>query len=164
MAMPMSVTTTSIPPRTRTLLHPSLHILHPGPKTLHNLLQPRHPLPILLQLVDLPHNPIQPLNLRIRNLDRITRPVILLPRHQRALLRQPIQPIANLLHQCVEVPRQALQAARVEQQQALRRGAGRRARRTRARCHVGGFHLRAAQDLDLIGVESEGGVGDGVHG
>lgn len=160
----MSVTTTSIPPRSGTLLHPSLHILHPGPEALHNLLQPGHPLPILLQLVDLPHNPIQPLNLRIRNLDRIPGAVILLLRHHRALLRQPIQPVADLLHQSVEVPRQALQAAGAEQQQALRRGARRRARRARARRRARRFHLRAPQDLDLVGVESEGGVGDCVRG
>lgn len=64
---------------------------------------------IHLQLVNLPQYLMEARNLRVRNLNGIARPVVLLHDHRLALLRQVVQPRLDLLHQSVEMPRQRRQ-------------------------------------------------------
>lgn len=97
--------TAPIPARRRTLLDSSLHLLHPRPKRLDDIFQPRHPIKIVFQFVDLPEYVVEALDLRIRNLNRVPRSVVLLLRNDLRLLGEVIQPLRDLLHQAVEVSR-----------------------------------------------------------
>lgn len=153
------------PPTTRppTTLQIPLHSLNPRPVPPHNIPNIADPIKVLLQLVNLPQNLVEPRNLRVRGLDQPVRAPKLRLGEDGALPAQVLDAPLHLPHQAVEVPRELCQGRAVEEEDALARGATRGAGGAGA---VGGVvegRLALAEELDFFGGEAELRVGDALR-
>lgn len=109
----------TMPTTAPTRLKLRLHLLHPLPIAAHNIPDMPDPIKIHLQLVNLPQDIMEPRYLRVRNRNRVARPVVLLLRDCLRLLREPIEPGLDLLHEAIKVPTQRSERVPVEEEQAL---------------------------------------------
>lgn len=107
------------------VLERALHILDPLPVTPHDIAYVPYAVKLDLELVHLGDDGVEPADLRVGVVDEVAGLVVDGHGDDLRLLRQVVDLGRDLAHQPVKVPAQLRERARVEQQQALRRGAAR---------------------------------------